>query len=88
MYAFTLDHHKCIPASKFACERCDFRSVDLAEFLEHMVAEHTKQAKVMIDRKSNYLEFSCDECEYKCNLNMRLKRHKKSKHVKEGKGNV
>ena len=74
-YEFLRKHHTCIPDSKFACQGCDFRAVTLIELLDHTQSEHTKKVQVQVNGKeSNPVKISCDKCDYKCHLNIQLKR--------------
>ena len=72
--------HKIKPILK--CEKCEFTTIDEPILKSHIQTTHKV---IKIDMKvTEPIEFKCDECEYKCKLNIQLKKHKKSVHVEEG----
>ena len=64
---------------KIKCESCDFEGRSPEEINGHAQIEH-KTAKVDIDGKDQ-IDIMCDQCEYKCRLNIQLKKHKKTSHL-------
>ena len=67
-----------IPREKqsFKCNRCDFLTQTEAFLNSHIQTNH-KVLKVNIDER---IELPCDQCNYKCYLNIQLKKHKNAVH--------
>ena len=60
------------------CDSCDFKSIKRNSMEIHLQTNH-KNLKVDIGEKDQ-VQFQCDQCEYKCTLNIKLKNHKKKHH--------
>ena len=66
--------------NEIKCQLCEHTSTNKEDFKVHTQTEH-KQVQVVIS-KEDMVEVKCDECEYKCTLNIQLKKHKSIKHPK------
>ena len=55
------------------CKLCEFVSTNKEDFKLHTQVEH-KHVQVVIS-KEDMVEIKCDECEYKCHLNIQLRKH-------------
>ena len=69
---------KCHLKPRFKCEDCHHETNHHEELNIHIQVEH-KTLKVEIQIKDQ-LEIPCDQCEYKCRLNIQLKKHKRTCH--------
>ena len=61
------------------CQLCEFKGKSKANLEKHIQIHH-KTAKVDI-KANDQIIFSCNICEYTCSLNIKLKRHMKTKHI-------
>ena len=65
------------------CEKCDFVTTNKEEIKVHMQTTHSD---IKVDlRIEDQNVIICDECGYKCRLNIQYKNHKKNKHKGDGK---
>ena len=60
------------------CNLCELVFDSNENIAVHTQTEH-KQAQVVIS-KEDMVKIECDECEYKCTLNIQLRKHKNRKH--------
>ena len=60
------------------CQKCDFITMNKDEIKEHIQTIHS-EIKVNLKIEDQNV-ISCDECDYKCRLNIQLKKHMKNKH--------
>ena len=65
---------------KIKCNFCELVLDSSDSAAVHTQTEH-KQLEVVIS-KEDMVTIKCDECEYKCTLNMQLRKHKNKKHPK------
>ena len=63
---------------KIKCEKCDYESTSKDEIDSHIQLEH-EITRVDISSEEQ-LFLNCDQCEYKCGLNIKLKKHKQKCH--------
>ena len=82
--AHSLEYHTN-HLSIFKCDRCDFKSIKKERIDIHLQTNH-KNLRVDI-AEEDQIQFQCDQCEYRCNLNIKLRSHKKKIHeAKEDSG--
>ena len=56
------------------CELCPFEATNMEDIGSHVQVKHkTTQVKIS---KEEQVVLMCDQCEYRCNLNIKLKKHK------------
>ena len=60
------------------CDHCDYTSSNVENMNSHVQFEH-KTPKVDIEKRDQ-VNIMCDKCEYKCRLNIQLKKHKETVH--------
>ena len=63
---------------KYGCQCCKFETDSQENQAIHNQVEH-QNLRVDIEKKGQ-IEIFCDQCEYKCRLNIQLKKHKKNNH--------
>ena len=67
------------------CCKCDFKSLNLNDLNAHTQSTHMSM-KVNIDADDQTI-IVCNKCDYKCRLNIQLKKHTTKKHPSESKYN-
>ena len=67
--------------SKFKCQECDYTSIDETAFNNHKQTKHMS-LKVDINIKDQVV-IKCDHCDFKCRLNIQLRKHIQSTHGHE-----
>ena len=79
----SFDIHKKLHTIKpvLKCEKCDFTTIDAGSLNSHIQTIH-KVVRIAVDIKDQVM-IKCEHCEYKCKLNIQLKKHHKTVH--EGK---
>ena len=60
------------------CNKCDFHTTDIKELNVHHQTTHMRM-KVNVNTVEQ-TSIACDQCDYKCGLNIQLKKHMKMKH--------
>ena len=66
---------------KQKCHMCKFKSNTEETIDSHIQIEH-KTTSVHISAKEQ-LVFTCDECGYRCGLNIKLRKHKQKHHIQQ-----
>ena len=73
-----IDEVEVILDAFLQCEACEFVASTNMEFEMHMKAYHMKlRVEIKYDDQK---VLPCNECDYKCLLNIQLKKHKEKKH--------
>ena len=65
-----------------SCEICPFTTKDEAEMKTHIQTLH-RTIKVEVKQEDQNV-IKCDQCEYRCKLNIQYKKHLELKHTNEG----
>ena len=60
------------------CGKCDYKTIKRSNIDIHQQTNH-QNLKVDIDVRDQ-VQIQCDQCDYKCTLNIKLKKHKKRVH--------
>jgi hypothetical protein len=78
------DVHELEASKVHKCKKCEFQSVNISKLNEHRQVDHMV-VKINIGKAEQFI-IKCDQCDYKCRLNIQLKKHIDVKHMVKASG--